>query len=287
MPGRFTSSNDDRYKFTGHELDEEAGLDLSYAGARYLDSEIGSFLSIDPVADLYPGWSPYTYTLGNPVNLVDPTGMMSCDIKQEGYLDCLFAEIGEILKNSSLVDLNFNFGEDGETTATSEVSQEQAMMANSMLADLNAQAELIEGYYNGLEYVPGVDVAKNLYEGDYFEATVDVATLFIPAGKIGKFGKPILNSVNTGRRTGSAAYKSLNAIDEQHYFSKIVDNYASYADKFILKGGDGIKRNLYQIGGSLRGEAGVFEWLVESAEVVHRRFIPGGKVNGIINQIVK
>ena len=75
MPGRYTTSNDDRYKFTGHELDEEAGLDLSYAGARYLDSEIGSWLSIDPLADSYPGWSPYNYTMGNPVNLVDPTGM--------------------------------------------------------------------------------------------------------------------------------------------------------------------------------------------------------------------
>ncbi len=77
MPGRHTTSNDDRYKFTGHELDEEAGLDLSYAGARYLDSEIGSWLSIDPLADSYPGWSPYNYTMGNPVNMIDPDGRMA------------------------------------------------------------------------------------------------------------------------------------------------------------------------------------------------------------------
>ncbi|MFV1882913.1 MAG: RHS repeat-associated core domain-containing protein [Balneola sp.] len=75
MPGRHTTSNDDRYKFTGHELDTEAGLDLSYAGARYLDSEIGTWLSIDPLADSYPGWSPYNYTMGNPINMIDPSGM--------------------------------------------------------------------------------------------------------------------------------------------------------------------------------------------------------------------
>ncbi len=74
MPGRYTTSNDDRYKFTGHELDEEAGLDLSYAGARYLDSEIGAWLSIDPLADSYPGWSPYNYALNNPMLYTDPTG---------------------------------------------------------------------------------------------------------------------------------------------------------------------------------------------------------------------
>ncbi len=74
MPGRFTSSNDDRYKFTGHELDEEAGLDLSYAGARYLDSEIGTWLSVDPMEEFA---SSYSYVGGNPLNLIDPTGMSS------------------------------------------------------------------------------------------------------------------------------------------------------------------------------------------------------------------
>ncbi len=78
MPGRHTTSNDDRYKFTGHELDSDAGIDLSYAGARYLDSEIGSWLSIDPMVDKYPGLSPYNYTMNNPLNLVDPDGRMAC-----------------------------------------------------------------------------------------------------------------------------------------------------------------------------------------------------------------
>ncbi len=74
MSGRHTTSSDDRYKFTGHELDSDAGIDLSYAGARYLDSEIGSWLSIDPMVDKYPGLSPYNYTMNNPLNGLDPTG---------------------------------------------------------------------------------------------------------------------------------------------------------------------------------------------------------------------
>ncbi len=32
------------------------------------------WLSVDPMADKYPGWSPYNYTLNNPINYFDPNG---------------------------------------------------------------------------------------------------------------------------------------------------------------------------------------------------------------------
>ncbi len=99
--------------------------------------------------------------------------------------------------------------------------------------------------------------------------------------------KTITNPVTEGTRTGSAAYKSLNVLDEQHFFSDLVDNYVEYATKFELKGGDGVVRDLYQLEGSLRGQNGIFEWIVDGTDVTHRRFIKGGVINGIPNQIVK
>ena len=59
--------------FTGKEKDEETGY--GYFGARYLDYELtGMWLSVDPLADKYPGISPYAYCAWNPVKLVDPDG---------------------------------------------------------------------------------------------------------------------------------------------------------------------------------------------------------------------
>ena len=58
---------------TGKERDEETGY--GYFGARYMDHELMTmWLSVDPMADKYPGISPYAYCAWNPVRLVDPDG---------------------------------------------------------------------------------------------------------------------------------------------------------------------------------------------------------------------
>jgi RHS repeat-associated protein len=68
-------SNTDRtpYLFNGKELDEETGL--YYYGARYYDARTSVWLSVDPLAEKYPTWTPYAYAFNNPINYIDPTGM--------------------------------------------------------------------------------------------------------------------------------------------------------------------------------------------------------------------
>ena len=67
-----STGHDIRYKFTGKERDLETGFD--YFGARYYASDLSVWLSVDPLSDKYPSMSPYMYTAGNPVMLVDPDG---------------------------------------------------------------------------------------------------------------------------------------------------------------------------------------------------------------------
>ncbi len=58
-----------RYEFTGYETELASGL--QYAGARFYDPEVGSFLTHDPKRVFS---SPYSYLGGDPVNDVDVNG---------------------------------------------------------------------------------------------------------------------------------------------------------------------------------------------------------------------
>lgn len=60
------------YLYNGKELDEET--QLYYYGARYYDPLTAVWASVDPLADKFAGWSPYNYTMDNPINLIDPDG---------------------------------------------------------------------------------------------------------------------------------------------------------------------------------------------------------------------
>ncbi len=61
-------------KFTGKEWDDEYGVNWNYLGARYYDSQIGRFPSVDRFADKYPSLTPYQYAANNPLKFIDING---------------------------------------------------------------------------------------------------------------------------------------------------------------------------------------------------------------------
>ena len=65
------------YKYNGKELDQMHGLNLYDYSARYYESAIGRFTTVDPLAEKYYSWSPYAYVMNNPLMYTDPTGMYS------------------------------------------------------------------------------------------------------------------------------------------------------------------------------------------------------------------
>lgn len=69
---QYTNGPVEKFLTTHHERDLETGLD--YRGARFYDSDVARFLSLDPLAADYSSFSDYAYVLGNPISLIDPTG---------------------------------------------------------------------------------------------------------------------------------------------------------------------------------------------------------------------
>ena len=57
---------------SGKEKDTETGY--HYFGARYYNSDLSLWLSVDPMSDKYPSLSPYNYCAWNPMRIVDPNG---------------------------------------------------------------------------------------------------------------------------------------------------------------------------------------------------------------------
>jgi RHS repeat-associated protein len=75
MPGRVTTTDAPRERYTGHEI-EELGSNTTwyYAGARMYDPLAARWMTVDPLAEKYPGLSPYNYAANAPLYFVDRDG---------------------------------------------------------------------------------------------------------------------------------------------------------------------------------------------------------------------
>lgn len=99
MPGRKYQSGAGlyRYGFNGQEkLDEIKGDDNSLDfGARIYDPRLGKFFSTDPMTEINPGESPYTFAGNSPIGLTDFEGLF----KISPYFAKKYPSLAKILKN--------------------------------------------------------------------------------------------------------------------------------------------------------------------------------------------
>ncbi len=90
----FSAASREGYKFTGKERDAESGLD--YFGARYYGSNMGRFVTPDPLMASAHASNPqslnrYAYVYNNPLGWIDPYGL---DADNPGYCDVSHATCG-------------------------------------------------------------------------------------------------------------------------------------------------------------------------------------------------
>jgi RHS repeat-associated protein len=181
------------YLFNGKELDEETGL--YYYGARYYDSKINIWLSVDPLAEDYPEWSSYAYAFNNPVNLIDPTGMEPEDIIIKGKNN------SSVTLTTDLIDISVDASSLGVDFGGNYTLQgEDVLSAGLDIVGIVDPTGIADGLNAGLQ-------AKN---GDWFGAGISVLGVIPYVGdvaKVGKIGKDVkiiekaIDAVKNGEKT--------------------------------------------------------------------------------------
>ena len=145
------------FKFSGKEMDEQTGL--HYFGARYYDSQVSIWLSVDPLAESYPNFNPYNYTMQNPINLVDPTGMSpegsygGGDPPKKGWFQQLCDGLSSLFGSGMVHDANKLAASKGQDEQTAD-----KLALHSRLAEGTTQS-LEEGVQVIRDYVPNADEA--------------------------------------------------------------------------------------------------------------------------------
>ncbi|MDR2002767.1 MAG: RHS repeat-associated core domain-containing protein, partial [Prevotella sp.] len=154
------------YKYNNKELDQMHGLNMYDYSARYYESALGRFTSVDPLAEKYYNISPYAYVMNNPLKYIDPTGgdiVISGALNQdalkqlqagagssitltmtgngnvcytkniEGNLSFNAQKIASMIDNSSII-VNLNTI-DGDKTSTGNLFIGGAFMGNQVYTD--------------------------------------------------------------------------------------------------------------------------------------------------------
>jgi RHS repeat-associated protein len=103
-----SSGNAGRFQYTGQTWLPELGM--YYYKARIYSPYLGRFLQPDPIG-YADGMNMYGYVGGDPVNSTDPSGTMTFDDNQHGFVD--YAEEWEAQRGPNLIALAGGHSRDG------------------------------------------------------------------------------------------------------------------------------------------------------------------------------
>ncbi len=123
----------------------------TYFGARYYDSDLSSWLSVDPLAAARPNLSPYNYCQNNPVVRIDPTGLLDGEFVNEN---------GKVIGNDGINDGRV-YVLRNEVLSYKELKETKKFIKNN-----SGNTEVFENdniaYKNSIEIVGSTEVRQSM-----------------------------------------------------------------------------------------------------------------------------
>jgi RHS repeat-associated protein len=240
-----------REGFTGHELDQETGM--NYAGARYYMPALGRWTSVDPPAELYPSWSPYNYVLNNPVGLIDPFG--TCP---DG------SNTGDVVTD--------------ENGVSSTCLDAEGLIVTAEREPPSGPIQFIDGFYGGIEWgmdqLPFVEQIRAVGEGREVSAGAAIWA--------GATSLPITRPLRYADEAADAINLVYRSVDEEN-----IVRYIGITNDFLRRRGQHLRRGrdivpIPGLSGLTRADARA----VEQALIEHHGLARiGGTLQNRINSI--
>lgn len=143
VEGTTNSSYPLDYKFNGKEFDAESGL--YYYGSRYYDPRLSVWLSVDPLFNENPNFSPFNYCSNNPMNNIDPDGLDDYELTKKGQLKH---------KCKSDIHTVYVLDKNGKRTGVSQTFDNKGMLdqlagggrVTKAIGDENSQDEMVKAF---------------------------------------------------------------------------------------------------------------------------------------------
>ena len=211
------------YRYNGKELEEATGL-YDY-GARYYDPAIARWGQVDPLADQYAPYSPYNYVLGNPIRLVDPSGMAPAS---GGPPVKIYALPG----NPSKLDVGHVFVSVGEGANVTAYTYGRYAELGSNKGPLNATNLTGEGVLIKLEGQDAQDLI-NKYTDTYGASVYSIDNA--DADKVSNFFDNLLESSDKVPSVGSYAG------DDR---ARVIDEYTLFGNNCTTLSVSGVEQGM-------------------------------------------
>ncbi|WP_370567634.1 RHS repeat-associated core domain-containing protein [Dysgonomonas sp. Marseille-P4677] len=137
---KYDDGKNQKYKYNGKELDDMHQLNLYDYSARYYESAVGKFTSVDPLAEKKPWLSLYHYCSNNPINKTDPNGRDDIFNEKGFYVKSTNTETRDIKvtiggKEVSVLELNLDNSKERQIAAN--IVGHYAMEAGVSFIDQN------------------------------------------------------------------------------------------------------------------------------------------------------